>query len=433
MPNHSFKKIEAPIPSIKNIFYGWKIVLIAIVIGFLTTGLSGYAFGILLPQLSDALADGSRGQISIGFSLASLVSALISPLIGRYADKYSPKQFLMIGACLIALAYWATSTATSLWQFYVYFGLLFGPGICAAGPLVRSVIVARWFEHQRGRALGISVLGVSIAGLVLPIVLNELINGLGWRISLIIFGIVVSGVLLPAIFFFIKNDPAEIDEVRDGHAVQRSHDHLSIISEETDEKVWTWRELIRSKAFWATGLTFGPMMCVYLVVMIHLFGHAQTSGLSDEQAAFVLTMVALGSLIGKPIVGYMADVIGTRTTLWISLALQAAAMLIFSAAASLWVFLLAATLQGLGYSALSSMRTYVLSTNLGTRSLGTTLGALRYLELPFAISASPLAGFIYDSTGNYDTAFLIFTGMLMLGLFGPFFIHDAKATGPKAN
>ena len=64
-----------------------------------------------------------------------------------------------------------------------------------------------------------------------------------------------------------------------------------------DSEIWGWKELLRAKPLWATGLTFGPMICVYLVIMVHLFGHAQESGLSDSEAALTLSVLAFAFIL----------------------------------------------------------------------------------------------------------------------------------------
>ena len=64
-------------------FYGWNIVGAAIVIGFMTTGLGGYANGIILPHLADELADGSRGKVSLAFSMGTILVAVFSPFVRR--------------------------------------------------------------------------------------------------------------------------------------------------------------------------------------------------------------------------------------------------------------------------------------------------------------------------------------------------------------
>ncbi len=409
-----------------KLFYGWYIVVAAVVVGFLTTGLSGYANGILLPSLADTLADGSRGEISIGFSITTVMAAIIAPIAGRLGDKYSPRIILLIGACLIALAYVGIALSQNLWQFYLAKGIVFGIGITMAGPTIRSLIVARWFDSWRGRALGVSVLGASIAGVFLPLILNEMVTLLGWRNTVFVFAFAVTVLLIPTIWFVMKDRPEDIGEVRDGHA-EASKKTTDIVSDRADDdKVLSWMEMIKQRSFWAAGLCFGPMTCVYIAISVHMFGHATNSGLSNEQAALVLSAIALASVIGKPIMGFLADTIGARATTWLSLALQGSALLLFTASSEFWHFLATASMHGLGYAAFSPMRTYVLSTSLGMGSLGSSVGLLKWIELPFGIVASPLAGFVYDATGSYDFAFTVFAGFIAVGAIGPFFFRDGR-------
>ena len=332
----------------------------------------------------------------------------------------------MVGAGLIALSYAALATATELWHLFLAKGVLFGVGITFAGPLVRNLIVAHWFDRMRGRALGFSVLGVSLAGVFLPVLMNEMVNSLGWRETLVIFSITVAGILIPSVYFGMRNRPEDIGEVRDGKNYVAAHPVGPVVKNPDDERQWTYVELLKNKSFWATGLIFGPMMCVYVTIMVHLFGHATNEGLSTEQAAFVLTMVATTSVIGKPAIGFMADFFGARFTLWLSLILQGSALVIFTISTEFWHFLFGAAIHGFGYSALSAMRTYVLSTSIGTRSLGTSVGLLKWLEFPFAVTASPIAGYVYDATGSYNQAFLVFAGFIAIACIGPFFIRDGR-------
>ena len=415
----------------RNFFYGWIIVGAAVVVGFLTTGLVGYANGILLPHYADTLANGSRGQISIGISIASVVGALVAPFAGRYADNNSARKVMLVGAIFIVLAYLGIANSQQLWQFYVSMGIVFGIGVTLAGPTVRSLVVSLWFERWRGRALGISVMGASLAGVLLPLILNELVNGLGWRTTVYICAVSVAGILLPTIYFAIKDQPEDIGEVRDGHKNALAPEIIKKSDRVDDQTTMTWMEMLRNKSFWAVGLIFGPMTCVYIVISVHLFGHATSSGLQTGQAAFVLSVMALVSVMAKPFLGVMADFAGARTTIWLSLLLQCTGLVVFTMASELWLFLFAASLHGLGYAAMSAMRTFALSTSIGTRSLGSSVGLLKWLELPFAASASPLAGFVYDATGSYDAAFLVFAGLLLVACLGPFFIRDGRIRNEK--
>ena len=76
---------------------------------------------------------------------------------------------------------------------------------------------------------------------------------------------------------------------------------------------------------------------------------------------------------------------------------------------------------------MSPLRTFAVSIALGSASFATATGVLRIVELPLIISASPLAGFIYDATGSYRIAFLILTGLMLVACVGPFFIRAGGA------
>ena len=131
-------------------FYGWNIVGAAIVIGFMTTGLGGYANGIILPHLADDLADGSRGKVSLAFSMGTILVAVFSPFVGRHADKNSPRNVMLLGACLLSLAYLVLASAQTMWQLILAKSVLYGAAISMVGPMVRNMTVAHWFTRLRG-------------------------------------------------------------------------------------------------------------------------------------------------------------------------------------------------------------------------------------------------------------------------------------------
>ncbi len=422
---------ESVIKKLGNVFYGWNIVGIAVMMGILGTGLSAYSNGIMLPYLADTLADGSRGEIALGYSIVTIVAAIIAPAVGRFVDTHSPRKAILIGIVITAVSYVMIARVQSVWQFFLAKGVVFGVGITLIGPLTRNRVVINWFDHWRGRALGISVLGASLAGIFFPPIINTIVNELGWRLTFLVFALATGAILLPLVYFLMKDRPEDIGEVRDGHNyVNRAE--VRPVQSDLEEREWTWQGLIKNPTFWAIGLIFGPMVCVYLAIMVHLFGHIVDMGLTTERAALVLSTVAILSAIGKPVIGLMADFLGARITIWIALVSQILALVLFTQISLFWQCLVAASLFGFGYAALSSMRTFAISTSLGNRSLGAALGLLKWLELPFAVVASPLAGFVYDNTGSYNAAFLTFTVFLGLACIGPFFIRAGGAIERRA-
>ena len=281
------------------------------------------------------------------------------------------------------------------------------------GALAWHRTVIFWFDHWRGRAIAFAVMGASLAGMMMPPLVTALVDQYGWRVGYTVFGASTFLSLFPVVYLFLVDRPGDIGEVRDGRQyVSRNQDEQVVIEE--DHRVWTWQELLKSPAFWSIGLIFGSMVCVFTAVMLHLFGHLLDLGLKTSEAAIILSITATFGALGKPLVGWLSDRFGARFTIWLGLVSQIIALLLFTEAATFWSAALAAGIYGFGYSGMSPLRTFAISTSIGSQSYAVGAGVLRWVELPFVLVASPLAGFIYDATGSYQMAFLILS---CIGLF----------------
>ena len=410
----------------QGFFYGWVVVGVAAILGFLGTGFYSYSRGVFLPVLAEDLADGSRFAIAMGFSAAGITSALIAPFVGQILDRHSPKRVILLGIGVVSAAYLLLSAAQNLWQYYLIVGIGMGVGMAGMGGLAWHRSVINWFDHWRGRAIAISVMGASLAGVMMPPLVTSLVASVGWRGGFATFAVITGVALLPLVYFFMKDRPEEIGEVRDGHRYLAGN-RQEVVRNPEDTRVWHWKEMLKSPALWAIALIFGSMGCVYSAVMLHLFGHLLDIGLDGASAAWILSATALFAALGKPVVGWMSDYFGARITIWMALVVQGMALFLFANATTLSASLIAACTYGFGYSGMSPLRTFAVSTALGSASFGTATGVLRIVELPLIISASPLAGYIYDATGSYRIAFLILSGLMAFACIGPFFIKAGGA------
>ena len=409
-----------------GIFYGWVIVAVGAMLTFLGTGFYSYSRGVFLPSLSEELADGSRFEISMGFSVAAITTALLAPFLGRFLDRNSPRRVILFGIGVVTCSYVALSQMNALWQFYAIVGLGMGTGMACMGNLAWHRTVISWFDHWRGRAIALGVLGASLAGVVMPPLVTALVAGIGWRGGFLTFACITALILVPLVYFMLRDRPEDIGEVRDGRRYVASHTEEFVeLPDET--RIWHWRDMLKSPAFWSIGFMFGSMGCVYSAVMLHLFGHITDLGLGGQSAAAVLSLTALFAALGKPVVGWMSDVWGARVTIWIALLVQAAALSVFAVAESYPATLTAGAMYGFGYAGMSPLRTFAISVAMGSASFASANGVLRILELPLVISASPLAGLIYDATGSYSIAFMILAGLMLTACVGPFFIRAGGA------
>jgi MFS family permease len=402
------------------------IVVVGGLLTFFGTGFYAYSRGVFLPSLAEELADGSRFAIAMGFSGAAVVSAMLAPFMGGFLDRSSPRRVILIGIGIVGCSYLLLSVTQTLWQFYLIVGVGMGAGMTCMGNLAWHRTIISWFDHWRGRAIALGVLGASLAGVVMPPLVTALVASVGWRSGFVTFACITVAVLVPLIWFFLKDRPEDIGEVRDGHRYVASHSE-EIVELASEARIWHWREMLRTRAFWSIGLIFGSMGCVYSAVMLHLFGHIKDIGLGGANAAIVLSITAAFAALGKPVVGWMSDAWGAKVTIWLALLMQALALGLLAQAVTYPAALVAASLYGFGYSGMSPLRTFTISVTMGSASFGNANGVLRIVELPLVLAASPLAGYIYDTTGSYSIAFMILSGLMLFACIGPFFITAGGA------
>ena len=371
---------------------------------------------MFLPHLANTLDDGNRFSISMGFSCAVITGALYTyrPL-SRHG---SPKKVMLGGIAIVSVSYPMlahVSIRCNLLCGQCLHGIRHGhhgrPGLA---PFSDEL-----FDHWRGRAIAFAVMGASISGIAMPPLVNAMIEAIDWRNAYLVFGATTAVALFPAVYFFMRDRPEEIGEVRDGRQyVADNPDEMVIVTE--DNVLWSTKDMLTHKGFWAISVMFGSMFCVFAAVMLHLFSHLRDIGLNGGTAAQVLSITALFAALGKPDVGWLSDFWGARVSIWLALICQGLALLLFSIANSTSPPF-CVCLYGFGYSGMSPCALAISST-LGSRSFGSASGLLRFVEMPWALMASPIAGLIYDQTGSYQIAFQVLAGLMLFCCMGPFFI-----------
>ena len=144
-----------PMFSKRQIHYAWVIVAIAAAMGFITSAVR-FASAALVPHLSDPNGDfgWSYGEISLAFSLQWVVLGLVSPYIGLLGDRYGVRWLLLAGGVLFIAGMMLTGVMSSLWQFYLFFGVVLGIATTIYTVLTVSGVTL-WFRRHLGAAMGV--------------------------------------------------------------------------------------------------------------------------------------------------------------------------------------------------------------------------------------------------------------------------------------
>ena len=141
----------------------------------------------------------------MGFSCAVITGALIAPYLGRYLDHGSPRKIVLYGVAIVSASYVLLAYVSNLVQFYFVVSVCMGLGMATMGGQVWHRSVMNWFDHWRGRAIAFAVMGASIAGIVMPPLVNAMIEAIDWRNAYLVFGATTALVLFPAVFFFMRD------------------------------------------------------------------------------------------------------------------------------------------------------------------------------------------------------------------------------------
>jgi MFS family permease len=139
--------------------------------------------------------------ISAAFSISIIVRGFFSPLMGGLTDRLGPRRVMAVCGLVIGLGFFLMSRVEALWQFYLFYGLVLGCGMSGIWvPVLSSV--ARWFVERRSLMTSIVVVGVGIAGIIIPPLLNSSIEARGWSGTYLILAVVVAVVLVGLSRFF---------------------------------------------------------------------------------------------------------------------------------------------------------------------------------------------------------------------------------------
>lgn len=379
-------------------FYGWVIVAVSLLAYFVGLGLPFYAFGPVLQDLESDLG-ATRAQIAFSISLLSAVSILAGPAVGWLVDRGSIRRTLFAGALLMAAGVWLLSRVQTVMQLWAVYTVPIPIGMALLGGVASPRLLSNWFHRSRGLALGVAMTGVSISGVTIPVALGEMVSALGWRAALGSLALLPLA-LLPFLLL-VHDEPAQRGLRPDG----LEHDSDAPSEVVRDPGFWN---VVRARAFWLIALCFGPLLAANAGLVSQAYAYAQDLGLERAEAGLVVTAMAIGGAIGKPLYGLYADRLGARRALGFAIALMILGLVLFLRSTGFWSLILAGSVFGLGFAGLVAIQAVLAGQVFGREVLGRVLGVIGVGTFPLVFAANPFMGWIHDDTGRYHLAFIIF-------------------------
>lgn len=387
-------------------FYGYVVVSVACVIMVVTWG-TYYSFGIFFKPILTEFG-WTRAMTAGAFSLATIIQGVVAIPVGRLTDRFGPRMLLTLCGFLSGLGYILMSQINSIWQLYLFYGVMVGIGM--GGPFVSLVsTIARWFAMRRGLMTGIVVAGIGLGAIVVPPIANWLILHYDWRIAYLVLGSTVL-VLVMSATQFLKRDPAKIGQMPYGQ------EQIAENQSETEAGAVSFQKAIRTKQLWMVCAMFLCFGFSLFTIMVHIAPHATDLGFSTASAANILAIIGISSIVGKVGMGHVADRIGSRPGWTIGFITMAIAMFWLVATREIWMLYTFAVIFGFAYGGCVSVESPLVAELFGLSSHGIILGLGSFF---FTIGAAigPLqAGYIFDVSSSYQIAFLVCGVVVILGL-----------------
>lgn len=343
----------------------------------------------------------SRTFITSGNAFGKI---LVGPLFGFIAgwliDKYGPRRLmmagvLMMGAALIGLSF--ASTPGLFYLFYVFNAL----GYVFGGPLPCQVLISRWFDKNRGKAMGIAYLGIGVGGAVVPHIARLLEKNFDWHTSLAVLGLLGIIIAFPLVYF-IKGSS--------------SINNLSVKNEESVPI----KSILANRNFYL--LAIGSMCAIGVVGGInqHLKLYLSDLEYSQKHAAAVISLVLFSSLGGRLLMGWLADLMPRKYVMILIYMIVAAViplLLVPDFPGRIYIF---AVIFGIGLGGDYMIIPLMAGDLFGIRALGRVMGIILVADGVAEATFPMLLGSMYDAAGSYR---LGFTVLICVALTGAFIIY----------
>ena len=382
-----------------NIMPRW-VPLLGGVLGSTVCGLLLYAWSVFIKPLTTEFG-WSRADIAMAFSICALVFGLTTFLAGKMSDKYGPRIVVIFGSIILSAGCILSGFIQDKWQLYLSYGLIsgFGGGLVYLPPIATA---PKWWPDRKALATGFAVVGLGIGSFIMAPLATYIITDpeLGWRYVFIYVGIAM-GIMGMIAALCLSVPPAGWKPAGWNPA------SATVNSMATPGRDYLFGEAIRTKQFWLLYLSYFCGCFAGLMVISHIAGHGNDSGLAPMQAAAAVSTLAITNAAVRILIGAVADRVGARLSLLIVFSLQVIAMALLYPAGPSVIFLgVIAGIIGWNYGAMFTLFPTTCLQYYGPTAQGANYGLL-FTAFGLAGFAGPLVGgMLKDITGTYYVPFI---------------------------
>lgn len=343
----------------------------------------------------------TREQATLLASAKYATGAVAAIIIGRFIDSIGPMVALAIASAVGGVAMVGFLWVSSLTGYYVLGMML---GVAGPGTIIAvKVLVSQRFHRTQGTAMGVALLGASVGSMLVPVIIAALIAGFGWRGGFALLSLGVWLIALPAL-------------VLAAFVLRKSNATVPTAPAVADLPPGTLKAVMKRPVFWIFALAVflgGMVDQAFIQHQVLIFNDLS---LSREIVALGISAMGVIGFFARVLVGTLFDRTSTRGAAAMYVLLGFGSLLAIVLGHPL-VFALFILTRAVAHSGMLLETTVITKHVFGTERLGTLLGIYTaFVTMGFA-TGPWLMGRLFDMSGSYTPAFLIFFGLAIVAAF----------------
>jgi len=367
-------------------YAGWRVTFACFVLAIFCWGFGFYGHGIYLSELA-RLNGWPASLISGATTVYYLFSALLVVFVNDAIRRLGLRTFVLFGIGCFGASITFIGMIRTPWQlFAVYLVMSFGWAAMSVGAITN--ILGLWFDRRRGLAISLALTGASAGGVLIIPALTALIHARGFAAAMIIAGIVMLAILIPVTLAWVREPP----ERRIAHQAPSG-----------ETAGWTRPMAMRSFRFWTVTAPFALALLAQVGFLVHQIAFLEpTIGRSQAAAAVALTVAM--SIFGRLALGTVIDRLNQRAASAVSLASQAAALLLMTQTKEPAALFVACAVFGFSIGNLITFPALIIQREFDPRAFGMLIALSTAIgQVTYALGPG-LLGIIRDMTGGYAAA-----------------------------
>lgn len=370
--------------------YAWWRLVVCLLLSML--GGAGLWTGVVV--LPDMQADFAvdRAAVSLSYTACMVGFGVGGVIVGRLVDRLGALLPLLMAGIFVGSGFYLAAQSSTIWEFTIVNGLLIGVGASATfGPLMADV--SQWFVKRRGTAIAICASGNYLAGVVWPIIMQQLLLIGDWRQAYVIVGVICTSLMVPLSLFLLKRAPSEADQESAATA--------------SGQEPRRYRSPLPPWGVQAVLVLAGLACCVAMSMpQVHIVAYCADLNYGVARGAEMLSLMLATGVISRLVSGVIADRIGGVRTLLLGSYLQCLTLILyipFDGLASLYVV---SALFGLAQGGIVPSYALVVREYFPAREAGTRISLCLMATILGMALGGWLSGLIFDVTGSYRAAFV---------------------------